>query len=625
MARQSSASTDRWQALAVVLVLGFLLLALPAGRSSSADRTLGLPAQPTQFSDVTQAAGIRFVHFKGNNGTPTILEETGPGVCVADYDGDGYPDIYFVNGRDLYHRGIVVTNALYHNNGDGTFTDVTARAGVPGTGYGLGCAWGDYDNDGHPDLYVTQYGKNVLYRNRGDGTFTDVTARAGVSATELGTAFHSAATFFDYDRDGYLDLYVGGYGNFLPGSQRTCDIGHGVLSPCRPLVYPGSPGVLYHNNGDGTFTDVTRKAGMYQPDGYNLAVSAADYNNDGWPDLFVANDGTEAELYRNNHDGTFTNVGMSAGMALTADGNAMAGMCVALGDYNNDGNLDLFITDFEPLSDHLWRNDGKGHFDEVSDSAGITGPTRNVLSFGGGFFDYDNDGWLDLFIANGHISAEIAKVSPGMTYEQIDSLLHNDHNGKFTDVTRTSGNGFAKARVGRGVAFADFDNDGRLDVIVGNNGDAPLLLHNDGPAGGGPRDHFISLKLVGTRSNRDALGAQITLRAGGISQTREIEGGGSFMSQSDLRAHFGLGQSKFADTIEIRWPSGQRQEFRDLAVDTTYRVVEGDKRLVRERFGHTPLPQSCGAKSQGATPHTECQTSDGGRRRGQLYLGKVGK
>jgi enediyne biosynthesis protein E4 len=592
MALKASGSRFGLRALASLAGLSCLAVSLHLKHSEAAgpNRGEGVSSHSVHFSDVTEKSGIRFVHFKGNNGTPTILEETGPGVCVSDYDGDGYPDIYFVNGRDLYGRGISVSNALYRNNGDGTFTDVTGAAGVPGTAYGLGCAWGDYDNDGYPDLYVTQYGRNVLYHNNGNGTFTDVTAKAGVTGTELGTTFHSAATFFDYDRDGYLDLYVGGYGNFLPGSQRTCDIGHGVLSPCRPMVYPGSPGVLYHNNRNGTFTDVTRRAGVFKPD-YNLAVSAGDYNNDGWPDLFVANDGTEAALYRNNQNGTFTDVGLSSGMALTADGNAMAGMCVALGDYGNDGHLALFITDFEPLSDHLWRNDGKGHFDEVSDAAGITAPTRNVLSFGCGFFDYDNDGWLDLFVANGHISAEIAKVSPQMTYRQLDSLFHNDRNGKFTDVTRVSGPGLAKAYVGRGVAFADFDNDGRIDVVVANNGDAPLLLHNDGPMGGEPKNHFISFKLVGTRSNRDAMGARITVRAGTFSQMREIEAGGSFMSQSDLRAHFGLGQENHADSVEIRWPNGRRQEFRHVAGDAFYRVVEGVSRLEREHLGGKLAPE----------------------------------
>jgi hypothetical protein len=543
------------------------------------------PASSVQFSDVTQTAGIKFVHFKGNNGTPTILEEIGPGVCVADYDGDGYADIYFVNGRDLYHRGIAAQNALYHNNGNGTFSDVTDRAGVPGTGYGLGCVWGDYDNDGYPDLYISQYGKNVLYRNNGNGTFTDVTEKAGVAATELGTTFHSAVTFFDYDRDGRLDLYAGGYANFLPGSQRACDIGHGVMNPCRPMVYPGSPAVLFHNNGDGTFTDVTRAAKIYQPNGFNLAVEAGDFDNDGWPDLFVANDAVDAYLYHNNHNGTFTNVATTSGMAFTENGDAMSGMCVALGDYANDGNLDLFITDFQLMSDHLWRNDGKGHFDEVEDTAGIAVPTKQEVGFGGGFFDYDNDGWLDIFVANGGVWPDIAKISNELHYKQVDSLFHNEHNGTFTEVSKMSGDGFTQPYAGRGVAFADFDNDGRMELVVANSGDPPLLLHNDGVAGGTP-NHFVNFRLVGTRSNRDAMGARIRLRAGGIWQTREIAGGGSFLSQSDLRAHFGLGHNTTAEEVDVRWPSGLRQVFHGVSADKFFVIVEGRNQLQRQHFKH---------------------------------------
>ncbi|HEV2425950.1 MAG TPA: CRTAC1 family protein [Terriglobia bacterium] len=537
-----------------------------------------------QFSNVTAKAGIHFVHFKGAQGTSTILEEAGPGVCVADYDGDGYPDIYFVNGRDLYSRGVVAHNALYHNNGDGTFTDVTTQAGVPGTAYGLGCVWGDYDNDGFPDLYVSQYGKNVLYHNNGHGTFTDVTDKAGVGATELGTTFHTGATFFDYDRDGRLDLYAGGYADFRPGSKRNCDIGGGIMSSCRPSAYPGSPEVLYHNNGDGTFADVTRAARIYQPNGYNLAVGADDYNDDGWPDLFVANDGTDAYLYRNNRDGTFTNVAVESGMAFTQEGNAMAGMCVGLGDYDDDGRIDLLITDFQMMSDHLWHNAGKGYFDEVSDRAGIAGPTRQVLSFGGGFFDYDNDGWLDIFIANGSVYPEINRVSPDLHYKQINSLFHNEHDGRFSEVSAGSGNGFSTPYAGRGVAFADFDNDGRVDVVVANNGDPPLLLHNDGPAAG-PRNHFVNFKLVGRRSNRDAMGTRIRLRAGTLAQVREISGGGSYMSQSDLRASFGLGRHTTADEVVVRWPGGLHQTFRNVKADKFYLIVEGKDQLQPQRFG----------------------------------------
>lgn len=541
----------------------------------------GLSAQesrpgPIEFTNVTAAAGIKFVHFKGNKGVSINREEFGPGVCVADFDRDGWQDIYLVNGRDLYNRGISVSNALYRNNGDGTFTDVTEKAGVPGTGYGLGCVWGDFNNDGFPDLFVTQYGRNVLYRNNGNGTFTDVTDKAGVAGTESG-AFHSGATFFDYDRDGWLDLYVGSY--VALGDKRYCQLGD-VLSSCAPSEYRGSPDALYHNNRDGTFTNVTAAAKIYQPEGKNLSVAAADYDDDGWPDLFVANDGLNAYLYHNEHNGTFKETGLASGMALTTQGRVMAAMCISLGDYDNDGRLDLYISDFQRSSDHLWHNEGKGLFDEVSDQAGITRPTRDVLSFGGGFFDYDNDGWLDLFIANGHVYPEVEQATPGIHYKQINSLFHNEGNGRFADVGKLAGTGFGTAYVGRGVAFADFDNDGFLDVVVANNGDPPLLLHNSGGNG----NHFLNFRLSGTKSNRDAMGARIRVVAGTTSQIREIAGGGSYLSQSDLRANFGMGKAKRAETVEVAWPSGLRQVFRNVEADKFYVVEEGKVELQLQQF-----------------------------------------
>lgn len=526
---------------------------------------------PIQFTNVTRSSGITFKHFKGNNGISINREEFGPGVCVADFDGDGWQDIYFVNGKDLYGRGTSAVNALYRNNHDGTFTDVTEKAGVPGTGYGLGCVWGDFDNDGFPDLFVTQYGKNVLYRNNGNGTFTDITDKARVGGLESG-AFHSGATFFDYDRDGWLDLYVGSYVDL--GDKRYCKLGE-VLSSCAPSEYRGSPDALYHNNHDGTFTNVTQAAGILQPNGKNLSVQAADYDNDGWPDLFVANDGLNAYLYHNEHNGTFKEVGLPAGMAVTARGTVMAAMCISLGDYDNDGHLDLYISDFQRSSDHLWHNDAKGFFDEVSDEAGITRPTRDVLSFGGGFLDYDNDGWLDLFIANGHVYPEVEQATPGTHYKQINSLFHNEGNGKFVEVGKSSGSGFENPYVGRGAAFADFDNDGFVDIVIANNGDAPLVLHNSGGNG----NHFLNLKLVGKKSNRDAMGARVRVVSGTASQLREIAGGGSYLSQSDLRANFGLGKAKRAETVEITWPSGQRQTFRDVEADEFYLVEEGKDQL----------------------------------------------
>ncbi|PYX42429.1 MAG: hypothetical protein DMG81_01690 [Acidobacteria bacterium] len=539
-------------------------------------------SKPMQFTDITAASGIKFVHYKGNDGISINREEFGPGVCVADFDGDGWQDIYFVNGRDLYNRGIAVKNALYRNNGNGTFTDITEKANVPGTGYGLGCVWGDYDNDGFPDLYVTQYGRNVLYHNNRDGTFTDVTDKAGVSGTEFGTLFHAGATFVDYDRDGKLDLYVGGYVALGPDGRRYCDLG-GVKSSCPPSAYKGSPDILYHNNGDGTFTNVTKAAKIYQSEGKNLSVGAADYDNDGWPDIFVANDGLYAYLYHNEHNGTFTEVGLPAGMAVAGQGQIMAAMCISLGDYDNDGFLDLYISDFQKSSDHLWHNSGKGYFDDVSGPAGITLPTREVLSFGGGFFDYDNDGWLDLFIANGHVYPEVEQVTPEIHYKQINTLFHNERNGRFVETTKESGIGAQKTYVGRGVAFADFDNDGLTDLIVANNGDPPLLLHNGGSNG----NHFLNLKLVGVKSNRDAMGARIKVTAGGISQIREIAGGGSYLSQNDLRANFGLGKAVRVEAVEVQWPSGQHQLFRDIPADQFYLVEEGRQELGKQQWAHS--------------------------------------
>ena len=535
------------------------------------------PAGPIHFADITATAGIKFVHFKGNNGISINREEFGPGVCVADFDGDGWQDIYFVNGRDLYDRGISVRNALYHNNGDGTFSDVTDKAGVPGTGYGLGCVWGDYDNDGFPDLFVTQYGRNVFYHNNGNGAFTDVTDKAGVAGTESGS-FHSGATFFDYDRDGKLDLYVGSYVALDPDGPRYCNIGT-IRSSCPPSAYKGSSDALYHNNGDGTFTNVTRAVNILQPRGKNLSVGAADYNDDGWPDLFVANDGLAAYLYRNDHGKTFQEMAAPSGMAFSSSGSLMAAMCISLGDYDNDGWLDLYISDFQGSSDHLWHNDGKGNFDEVSDEAGITGPTHNVLSFGGGFIDYDNDGWLDLFIANGHVYPEIEQASPGTRYKQVNSVFHNEGHGKFIDTSKETGVADQTPHAARGVAFADFDNDGFVDVLVANNGDPPLLLHN-----GGNGSHFVNFKLVGTKSNRDALGARVRVVSGEISQVREIAGGGSYLSQSDLRANFGLGKIPVVQTIEIKWPSGDTQSFHDVAADKFYLITEGQNEVRLQPF-----------------------------------------
>jgi enediyne biosynthesis protein E4 len=539
-----------------------------------------------RFDDITKQAGIRFVHLKGNQGVANIRDEAGPGVCVLDFDGDGWPDLYFVSARDLYGRGLVARNALYRNNGDGTFTDVTDEAGVPGTGYGLGCVVGDYDNDGYPDLYVTQYGKNVLYHNNGNGTFSDVTAKAHVDGADFGTRLHTGATFFDYDRDGKLDLYVGGYVDFGPEAKQTCIVA-GAESSCPPSEYHGSSDVLYHNNGDGTFTNVTKAAKIYQPNGKNLSVIASDYDNDGWSDLFVANDGMEIYLYHNNHDGTFTESGLTAGVALTEDGGTMAAMCLSVDDFDNDGLLDLYVSDFEDVPHHLWRNAGDGTFEEVSRKAGIATITARFLSFGGGFTDFDNDGWVDLFIANGHVYQGVENSTVRGHYKQINLLFHNNHDGTYTDVTadaQANGNGFSVPHLGRGAAFADLFNDGHEDIIVANNDDPPSMLRNRS----GSTNHFVSFKLAGTRSNRDALGARIRVKAGGISQLREIAAGGSYLSQSDLRAHFGLGSTTRIDSVEVIWPSGLRQQFHNVKADQFYLIQEGKSALRTQLIARPP-------------------------------------
>ncbi len=556
----------RFPRVALVIIASILLTAASSSESASSTPF---------FSDITKEAGITFVHLKGNKGVANIMEEAGPGVCVADFDGDGWPDIYFANTRDLYGRGIKSRNALYRNNRDGTFTDVTEAAGVPGNAFGLGCVWGDYDNDGWPDLYVTQYGKNILYHNNGNGTFTDVTAKAGVDGMDFGTMLHLAATFFDYDRDGRLDLFAGGYVQFGPAEKQTCEI-NGAESSCPPSAYHGTAAVLYHNNGDGTFTNVTKAAKMYQPGGKILAALASDYDNDGWPDLVVANDGMEIYLYHNDRNGTFTEAGLTAGVALTEDGGTMAAMCLSVGDYDNDGLLDLYASDFQDAPHHLWRNHGEGQFEEVSRQARIGEITAHFLSFGGGFFDYDNDGWVDLFIADGHVYQGVEQSTAHGHYKQINLLFHNERNGKFENVTgQVQGNGFSTPRLGRGAAFADFFNDGHEDVVVGNNDDPPTLLRNRS----GGSNHFVSFRLVGVRSNRDALGSRIRVSAGGVNQIREIAAGGSYMSHNDLRAHFGLGASKQVENVEIIWPNGSKQSFHNVKADQFYVVEEGKDAL----------------------------------------------
>jgi hypothetical protein len=560
---------------------------------------LPLQAEGIKFREVSRDWGIDYRHHFGGSGHRYMVETMVGGVVMFDFDGDGDQDLFFVDGGSLPgYTGEPSRSRLFRNDGGGHFTDWTEKSGLKVQSYGVGGTAGDVDGDGDLDLYVTTFGgPNQLFRNNGDGTFTDVTDKAGVAGIASGTMFHGGATFFDYYRDGKLDLYVGGYVTIDKDSPRYCDFVD-IRTNCPPSVYKGSPAILYHNNGDGTFTDVTSAAGIYQPEGKNLSVAAVDYDDDGWPDLFVANDGVNAYLYHNEHNGTFTEVGLLAGMALTGRGKTMAAMCMSLGDYDNDGRLDLYISDFQKSSDHIWHNDGKGSFEEVSDQLGITIPTHDVLSFGGGFFDYDNDGWLDLFIANGHVYPEVERSAQKAAYKQINSLFHNDGKGKFVEVTKQAGDGFQTPYVGRGAAFVDFDNDGNVDVVVANNGDPPLLLHN----GGGTGNHFVNFKLVGTKSNRDAMGARVRIRTGALSQIREIYGGGSYLSQSDLRANFGVGQTTRIESVEVSWPSGQKQTFKDVEADKFYLVEEGKSELGLQHFGRpSPSKSPVSAPAKPAT------------------------
>ncbi len=537
---------------------------------------------PIVFQDVAAAAGLTSWHHTA--GTPEkrlIVEAKGPGVCLLDYDNDGWLDIYLVNGSTydaLAGKATPPHAALFHNNHDGTFTDVTQKAGVANDRWGFGCAVADYDNDGWPDLYVTNYGKNRLYRNNRDGTFTDVAEKAGVA---LGI-WSTGATFGDYDGDGHLDLFVAGYlqldlanlaqsgGN--PGSL-VCQF-RGVPTMCGPRGLPGEHDHLFHNNGDGTFTDVSKKLGVDDPNGYyGLGALFADVNNDGKPDLLVANDSTPNYLYINKGNGTFEDDSYMNGYALNGEGREVANMGIAVGDYENNGHLSVVNTTFADDYNVLFQNDGSGFFNDVSYQAGIAQPSIPFVGFGDGFLDYDNDGWKDLLIVNGHVYPQSDQHPDwGQSYAQRPLLFHNLKNGKFEVVPAVEGSGLAKLMVGRGAAFGDIFNDGKIDVIVNNMDGVPVLLRNVNP------DHhnWVELKLIGgPKSPRDAVGATVYLNANGMRQREDVLSGGSYLSSNDMRVHFGLGDATKVDGVEIHWPSGQVEKLALTAVDRIFTVEEG--------------------------------------------------
>ena len=545
---------------------------------------------PIVFLNLTAQAGL--ATWNNVTGTPAkrvIIEAKGSGVCLLDYDRDGWLDIYLVSGSTfdaVAGKAPSPHAALFRNNHDGTFTNVTQKAGVANDRWGLGCAVGDYDNDGWPDLYVTNLGKDRLYHNNRNGTFSDVADKAGVALDESSGSTvleHTGATWGDFDGDGRLDLFVGGYIRYdfdnppLAGTKgmsfASCQY-RGVDIMCGPRGLPGAGDHLFHNNGDGTFTDVSQKAGVSDPNGfYALGALFVDVNGDGRPDLAVANDSTPNYLYINRGDGTFADQSYMSGYALNGEGREVSNMGIAAGDYENNGHLDLVNTVFSDDSNVVFRNDGTGNFEDASDATGLGPPSVPFVGFGDGFLDFDNDGWKDLLVVNGHVYPEVDQHPEwGMSYAQRPLLFRNLHNGKFEEVPAVEGTGLAAVSVARGAVFGDLFNDGKIDVVINNLDGPPLLLRNVNP----DHNRWVELQLVGGRkSPRDAVGATVYLTAGGIRQRGDVLSGGSYLSSNDMRVHFGLGEAARIDAVEIHWPSGRKEMVKLPAVNRIYTIVEG--------------------------------------------------
>ena len=522
---------------------------------------------PVHFTDATAQAGIRFVHNNGRAGKKWLPETMGSGCAFFDADGDGWPDVLLINSKDWASHGRRSTAGLYRNNHDGTFTDITRGSGLDIEIYGLGVAVADYDNDGREDLYITGLDGDHLFHNEGGGKFRDVTRESGIR----NAVFGASAAWFDYDRDGRLDLFVANYVKWSPQADLWCSLDGAAKSYCTPESYQGTSSKLYHNLGNGKFEDVTAKAGLADPSSKSLGVTVFDYDGDGWPDLFVANDTQPNKLYHNNHDGTFTDAGLKAGVAFGEDGVARGAMGVDAADYDRSGRMGLLVGNFSNQMLGLYHNEGNGLFVDEAPRSTVGRASLLSLTFGCFFLDYDLDGWPDIFAANGHIDEEIGRVQPRVQYRQAPLLFHNLGQGRFENVSSGVGSDFARPVVARGAAYADFDRDGDLDILMTTNHGPACLLRNDG----GSRNRWLSLRLVGTRSNRDAIGAVVRLTSASGRQTQMVHSGSSYCSQSDLALTFGLGQDANASAIEIQWPSGGAERLTGLAANQFLTVEEG--------------------------------------------------
>ena len=546
--------------------IGFtvLLFILHAVLKSAFAQSVPSQNQGVRFTDITAELGIEFRHVNGESGKKYFIEPIGSGVALFDFDNDGDLDIYFVNGSDLprISSSLPPTNRLYRND-DGVFTDITDKASVGDTGYGLGCCVGDFDNDGFTDLYVTNYGPNVLYHNNGDGTFTDVADTAGVG----GNQFSSGCAFVDVDADGYLDLYVVNYVQFDPDTNPECTR-QGIPTYCTPEALPGVADVFYRNNGDGTFTDVSEKVGVGTANGKGLGVVCGDVDNDGDVDVFVANDTTPNFLYRNERNGVaMTEDALFAGVALSEEGRAYSGMGANLGDFDNDGYLDIVITNFQDQTNSLYHNAQSGFFTEMSFAKEIGERSLPYLAWGVDFIDFNNDGWLDLFVANGHLDDNISEIDPIGTYAQPNQLFLNDRGIRFSENPDAA---IAQQKVSRGTAFGDMDNDGDIDIVVSNLKDTPTVLRNDGDN----TSQWLAVKLIGTHCNRDAIGTRVTIVSGGLTQMREVKSGSGYLSQNDLRLHFGLGAAVSVDMLTVRWLCGKVQTLQNIETNQVLVISE---------------------------------------------------